>query len=185
MTGASGRLRPDPRRKARFREIARDIVAKDRYNRKYGIAVDTAGAIAQALERAYRDGVRDDPAAAVQAPEQDDAGPLEWALIPPRPRDAFWSICLYTLGRDTDLPRDGHLAPAITERGTPGWTLVAGGYSPDRVISDRSIGPLVRLGLIALAVDLPVRMIVTAQGKETWALFCQRGGMYPEDLTDI
>ena len=119
MTGASGRLRPDPRRKARFREIARGIVAKDRYNRKYGIAVDTAGAIAQALERAYRDGVRDDPAAAVQAPEQDDAGPLEWALIPPRPRDAFWSICLYTLGRDTDLPRDGHLAPAITERGTP------------------------------------------------------------------
>src|SRR3546814_5295188 len=113
------------------------------------------GAIAQALERAYRDGVRDDPAAAFQAPEQDDAGPLEWALIPPRPRDAFWSICLYTLGRDTDLPRDGHLAPAITERGTPGWTLVAGGYSPDRVISDRSIGPLVRLGLIALAVDLP------------------------------
>ena len=162
MTGASGRLRPDPRRKARFREIARGIVAKDRYNRKYGIAVDTAGAIAQALERAYRDGVRDDPAAAVQAPEQDDAGPLEWALIPPRPRDAFWSICLYTLGRDTDLPRDGHLAPAITERGTPGWTLVAGGYTPDRVISDRSIGPLVRLGLIALAVDLPVRMIVTA-----------------------
>ena len=185
MTGASGRLRPDPRRKARFREIARGIVAKDRYNRKYGIAVDTAGAIAQALERAYRDGVRDDPAAAVQAPEQDDAGPLEWALIPPRPRDAFWSICLYTLGRDTDLPRDGHLAPAITERGTPGWTLVAGGYTPDRVISDRSIGPLVRLGLIALAVDLPVRMIVTAQGKETWALFCRRGGMYPEDLTDI
>nr|ALZ45833.1 hypothetical protein [Sphingomonas sp. SH] len=106
-------------------------------------------------------------------------------MIPPRPRDAFWSICLYTLGRDTDLPRDGHLAPAITERGTPGWTLVAGGYTPDRVISDRSIGPLVRLGLIALAVDLPVRMIVTAQGKETWALFCQRGGMYPEDLTDI
>src|SRR3546814_15688349 len=90
--------------------------------------------------------VRDDPAAAFQAPEQDDAGPLEWALIPPRPRDAFWSICLYTLGRDTDLPRDGHLAPAITERGTPGWTLVAGGYSPDRVISDRSIGPLVQLG---------------------------------------
>src|SRR3546814_17675698 len=81
MTGAPGRLRPDPRRKARFREIARGIVAKDRYNRKYGIAVDTAGAIAQALERAYRDGVRDDPAAAFQAPEQDDAGPLEWALI--------------------------------------------------------------------------------------------------------
>src|SRR3546814_15002950 len=89
------------------------------------------------------------------------------------------------LCRDTDLPRDGHLAPAITERGTPGWTLVAGGYSPDRVISDRSIAPLVRLGLIALAVDLPVRMSVTPQGKATWALFCNRGGMYPEVLPHI
>jgi len=185
MTEAPGRLRPDPRRKARFREIARGIVAKDRYNRKYGIAVDTAGAIAQALERAYRDGVRDDPASAPPASEQSDTGPLEWALIPPRPRDAFWSICLYTLGRDADQPREGHLAPAITERGTPGWALVATGYSHDRVIGDRSIGPLVRLGLIELAVDLPVRMIVTAQGKETWALFCRRGGRYPEDLTDI
>lgn len=185
MTGVSERLRPDPRRKARFREIARGIVAKDRYNRKYGIAVDTAGAIAQALERAYRDGARDDPAAILPAPESGDTGPVEWALIPPRPRDAFWSICLYTLGREADQPRDGHLAPAVTERGTPGWILVATGYSPDRVISDRSIGPLVRLGLIELAVDLPVRMIVTEAGKETWVLFCRRGGRYPEDLTDI
>jgi hypothetical protein len=38
---------PDRRRKVRFREIARGIVAKDRYNRKYGLAVDTAGAIAR------------------------------------------------------------------------------------------------------------------------------------------
>src|SRR3546814_19103268 len=119
MTGAPGRLRPDPRRKARFREIARGIVAKDRYNRKYGIAVDTAGAIAQALERAYRDGVRDDPAAAFQAPEQADAGPLEWALLPPPPRDAFWSICLSTLGRATDLPRARPPPPALTHPEPP------------------------------------------------------------------
>ena len=45
---------PDPWRKARFREEARDIVAKDRYDRKYGRAVDTVGAIARALERAYK-----------------------------------------------------------------------------------------------------------------------------------
>jgi len=41
---------PDPLRKIRFREAARDIVAKDRYDRKYGMAVDTAGAIARAGE---------------------------------------------------------------------------------------------------------------------------------------
>ncbi len=56
---------PDPRRKARFREIARGIVAKDRSDRKYGLTVDTAGAIAQALGAIrYRPGrVGADPAA--------------------------------------------------------------------------------------------------------------------------
>ena len=55
----------DPYRKARFREEARGIVFKDRDDRKYGRAVDTAGAIARALERAYRQGfadAQDDPA---------------------------------------------------------------------------------------------------------------------------
>lgn len=46
MKKRSGRAPADPYRKARFREIAREIVAKDRYNRKYGLSVDTAGAIA-------------------------------------------------------------------------------------------------------------------------------------------
>jgi hypothetical protein len=37
---------PDPLRKIRFREAARDIIAKDRYDRRDGRAVDTAGAVA-------------------------------------------------------------------------------------------------------------------------------------------
>ncbi|WP_221724071.1 hypothetical protein [Ochrobactrum sp. SFR4] len=47
---------PDLYRKARFREIACEIVAKDRYNRKYGLSVNTAGAISNALDKAYREG---------------------------------------------------------------------------------------------------------------------------------
>ncbi len=35
------------------------------------------------------------------------------------------------------------------------------------------------------APDLPVRLLLTERGRETWLLFCQRGGRYPEDLTDI
>jgi hypothetical protein len=50
---------PDPLRKIRFREAARDIVAKDRYDRRDGRAVDTAGAVARALERAYGEGFAD------------------------------------------------------------------------------------------------------------------------------
>ena len=39
MTKAPPRLPPDPRRKVRFREIARGIIAKDRHDRKYGYTV--------------------------------------------------------------------------------------------------------------------------------------------------
>ena len=38
MTKQVRRPPPDPYRKARFREIAREIVAMDRYNRKYGLS---------------------------------------------------------------------------------------------------------------------------------------------------
>jgi hypothetical protein len=48
--------RADVYRKVRFRELAREIVGKDRHDRRAGYAVDTAGSIARALERAYRDG---------------------------------------------------------------------------------------------------------------------------------
>ena len=176
---------PDPRRKARFREIARGIVSKDRSDRKYGLTVDTAGAIAQALERAYRDGVRDGPAALIPVPGQPDTGPVEWALIPPRPREGFWSICLAILGGCGSQSRDGHLAPALTERGTPGWAIVAEDRSSGRVIGERSIRPLVRLNLLDYASDKSQYLLLTERGGETWLLFCQRGGRYPEDLTDI
>jgi hypothetical protein len=57
----NGVRRPDadPIRKARFREAAREIVAKDRLDRKYGFPVDTAGAVARTMERAYRQGFAD------------------------------------------------------------------------------------------------------------------------------
>ena len=48
-----------PHRTAAFRETARDIVHKDRYDRRAGMSVDTAGAIARALERAYVQGFVD------------------------------------------------------------------------------------------------------------------------------
>jgi hypothetical protein len=175
----------DPRRKARFREIARGIVAKDRYNRKYGFAVDTAGAIAQALERAWRDGVSGGPASPVTAIGQADIGPVEWALIPPRSRSAFWTICLFVLARDDRPALGGHLVPAITTRGTAGWELVIPGRSIDRIIGDRTITPLVGLGLIERDPDDLACLVVSGRGQDTWAAFCARGGRYPEDLTEL
>lgn len=113
---------PDPHRKVRFREAARDIIAKDRYDRRYGRTVDTAGAVAHALERAYREGFAD----AQSEPRTPDipiepiAGAIEWALIPPRPRNAFWSICLFICGRGDATGSGGYLVPVTTVRGTAG-----------------------------------------------------------------
>ncbi len=89
----------DPHRTAAFREAARAIVFKDRDDRRAGLSVDTAGAIARALERAYAQGFADAQASASPVAEPSEATaaggaagpgrPMEWVLIPPRPRDAF------------------------------------------------------------------------------------------------
>jgi len=174
----------DPYRKVRFREEAREIVFKDRYDRKYGRAVDTAGAIARALERAYRQGfaeAQDGPAPKASVQPRSD-GPLDWALIPPRPRTAFWSCCLFTFGRQADKSRPGHLEPAVTERGTQGWRLVVDGFERDRVIGAGSIGPLVRLGLLKPDPAGPGNLTVSARGRATWEHFLQAGGQFPEDV---
>lgn len=175
----------DPYRKARFRELAREIVFKDRQDRRSGYAVDTAGSIARALERAFREGF---DAAQIDGPRHAaaallDDGPMEWALIPPRPRTAFWSICLFCLGR-RDLPQsEAQMVPAVTQRGTPGWRLTTSNDRDIRIIGEKSIIPLVRLGLLTLTNETSPRLLLSDRGKLTWERFLDRGGRYPEDLT--
>ena len=56
-------------------------------------------------------------------PAGGDARPgeaIDWALIPPRPRARFWTICLFILGKGERTGGAGHLVPATTERGTEG-----------------------------------------------------------------
>ncbi len=184
----NGVRRPDagPIRKARFREAAREIVAKDRYNRKYGFAVDTAGAVASAMERAYRQGFADaqgEPAMPAVSDVQ-PAEAIDWASIPPRPRTAFWTICLFILGKGERTDGTGHLVPATTERGAAGWRLILpSGNFEKKPLGERTIVPLVRLSLLELAGDAPERLLVSACGRATWWRFLERGGRYPEDLT--
>lgn len=177
----------DPYRKARFREEARGIVAKDRYDRKYGRVVDTAGAIARALERAYKQGFGDAKHGFVTGPlpSMPDDGPLEWELIPPRPRAAFWSCCLFIFGKRGEQPRLGQLEPDITERGTAGWRLVVAGFKPEKSMGGNTIRPLIRLGLLVPAHAAPHRLVVSDRGRATWEQFLARGGEFPDDLTSF
>lgn len=92
-------LRETEFRKGEFREAARDIVWKDRNNKKLGRSVDTGGAIARALESAYKLGLAHGQGAmssTLIGPEKESVQPhgnaIAWNTIPPRPRAIFERI---------------------------------------------------------------------------------------------
>ena len=179
----------DPDRKARFREEARGIVFKDRDDRHHKRSVDTAGAIARALERAWREGfaAAQDDDSMPRMPPATDEELIPWHRIPPRPRTAFWTICLWFIGKNNGhVDRGSMLIPGVTRRGTAGWTLVRDPTRTDHdTIGDRTIQPLIRLGLLELSPGADKRLLVTPRGRKTWDAFLTRGGQYPEDLTDL
>jgi hypothetical protein len=181
---ASRRIRqppPDPIRKIRFREAAREIVAKDRHNRKYGYAVDTAGAIARAMERAYRQGFTDAhskaPAPLETVAETTDSA-IEWVLIPPRPRMGFLEhlpVCAWAGGATGER----RPSPPGHDR-TRHRRMATGGPGPARLgqahwgENDHATGP-VRLGLLEKADGKGERLLLsTARGKATWQRFVER-----------
>jgi hypothetical protein len=134
----STRARPtgNADRKRQFRETARNILHVAKGKRRLGNAVDTAGAVARAMEQAYRLGFEQGlkgPVAAVANPviaavDAPNSGAMNWTLIPPRTRSTFWSICLAALGREGRTETPSYLESAPTRRGTLAWQLVV----PDR-----------------------------------------------------
>ena len=179
-------------RQRQFRETARDILQVAKAKRRLGEAVDTAGAVARAMEQAYRLGF----AAALQGPMAVEATPviapvevadgeaMNWTLIPPRTRNTFWSICLAALGREGRSETRSYLKSEPTRRGTLAWQLVV----PDRRTDEKSVGngtvvTLIRLGLLEEA-DEETRVVLSDYGIRTWNRFCERGGRWPDDLVE-
>ena len=179
-------------RKRQFRETARHILHMAKVKRQMGEAVDTAGAVARAMEQAYRLGFDDvlkgpegsgaDDATALASAANSDA--MTWTLIPARTRSTFWSICLAALGRDGRSATSSYLELVPTRRGTLAWELVV----PDGQIYEKSVGngtivTLLRLRLLKEA-DEESRVILSDYGIRTWNRFCERGGRWPDDLVE-
>jgi hypothetical protein len=122
-------------------------------------------------------------------------GAIEWSSIKSRPRSAFWTICLYVIGdkrfrasaRPSEIwPRDqGFLVPALTVRKTPGWVIVTPQF-PKRTllaICNRSIAPLLRLGLLDAEVEgTEAQLKISDTGAATWEQFELRGGRWAKDV---
>ena len=164
----------DGRTRVDFREIARDIVAKDRLDRKYGRSVDTAGAISRAMENAYRRGFLE----ALSPAESSNAGveglpALEWEMIPPRPRNALWRICFACFGYGDREPRNVSLAKALNKLGIVAWCLIEQNSQSDYSVSDRTINPLVRLDLLAAREN--GALAITERGRLTWLRYVESG----------
>ena len=183
-------------RKRLFRETARDILLTAKVKRQFREAVDNAGAIARAMEQAYRLGFDDalkrvtgspppmaDLSAGVPIDPPDDA--MEWTRIPPRTRSTFRSICLAALGRDQRTATPSYLQLILKPGGTVAWQLVV----PDcqtyvKTVGDGTIVTLVRLGLLQHAPTEEPQGTLTDYGIRTWNRFLERGGQWSEDLVE-
>jgi hypothetical protein len=53
------------------------------------------------------------------------------------------------------------------------------------VIGEKTIRPLIRLGLLESAGGAPERLMISTRGRATWRRFLERGGQFPEDLTSL
>lgn len=156
-------------RKAEFREVARRFVREEADKRKYRINTDPTGVLVRLLERAYQRGRREEQEGTpeVHLPTTH----LQWNLIPPKPRSAFWSICLVVLGDDGEKVRPGQWSLRLyDDRGKLRWFLMEDGDFHDlrspRSWGERTIRPLIARGL--LAEDDPCNISLTEFGCITW-----------------
>lgn len=177
-------LRDTEHRKGEFREMARDIVWKDRDSRKFGRSVDTGGAIARALEAAYKLGIAHGAkgAAPVPAAEADTntyPPSIAWNTIPPRPRAAFqrilsfkWVVLL--------MPSTDSLLKQ-PDRWACYWTFDRKNdeerpYELAETFSRTTLAPLIRLGLMEeLKVSGQTVLEPTQIAAATWARALEEG----------
>lgn len=104
--------------------------------------------------------------------------------VPPRPRAAFWTICLFMLGKGKRRAGEGRLMPAVTGRGTSEWklTLPAGMSRPSRAgEDDRASGSASASGAGGRALRAPGRL--GARPRDLVALSRTRRPINPDDLT--
>lgn len=184
------RTRPAPSDKLRtatFRETGRSILGDDRHARKYKLTTDTAKAIAQALERAYQKGYADalSPQDIKPSTPNPAGNAIEWILIPPRPRSAFWTCCLFTYGDNTTglRERQSWLRIIQTPTGKSRWRFTTAEPNPFiEHFGNLTIQPLIRLGLLEEQTEPFPRLIISEKGHKTWLKYLAAGNRFPDDV---
>ena len=135
----------DPRVRAEFKEIARNIVLRDRQAKKLGRAQNTIGDIERAMVTAFRFGqeVGDQPIPSIE-PDADAA--LAWEVVPPRGRQTLDGMCWRPAGSDTEMPIG---LRRVEVDGRERWARVyRSGIVDSYPIHPHGVNPLCKLGVL-------------------------------------
>jgi len=165
---ANPELRDATLRKGEFREVARVIVSKDRECKKFGRSVDTGGAIARAMESAYKLGLAhgSSQAAPGESASAADDG-IAWTLIPARSRSVFERIVAFNLV----VMRPKVESPWLPLNNV--WRCYQQGSTGSELadtFAKSTFAPLVRLGLMEeRELESATILDVTSLGAATYA----------------
>jgi hypothetical protein len=154
--------------RALFREIARDIIGRDRDARKAARTQNTIGEVERALAKAFVWGQE----ALLDKAKVLERGPgdaIDWMEIPPRARSTLSMMTLafseHWLGSHRESARaDPDEIEMFVEDGRKRWAIVRGDQRHNRSVGDGSVAPLIRLGLLCPDPDNPERWRVTESG---------------------
>jgi len=171
--------------KAEFKEVARNIVSKDRNARKSGHSNNTINDIERALVKAFRLGQEyisfDD---SHSSPVVNDI--IDWIEIPPRSRRTLADLttCFSRIyGRCREKP--SHIERVISEKGCV-WNIIhCEDVREQRHIANGSVAPLIRMRLLAPSAENAEIFSVTELGIKTSKVYWHRSDLNDPTLPKI
>ncbi len=162
----------EPALRAAFKESARRIISSDRQARKYGLSQNAIGQIERAMVYAYELGKQS--GIIVSKSNLDVKGAVNWIEIPPRARDTLRSMTYSYSARFSEPTYEAASLERMTERGKIRWGLVYNDRVPERTVSDGSVAPLLRLGLVKEIDEAGRTLSITKKGELTCLEFWKR-----------
>lgn len=172
------RSKIDPRLRAQFKEVAREIISRDRKANKLGRSQNTIGEIERALVQAFALGqeLGDAP---YSAPRPDHLG-IDWEEVSPRGREVLASLTYrhdqFAVTNPIGLRRvpSGQQARWASED--------EDGRVSDHTVAAGSVNPLVRAGLLAVSETDGELLVLTAKGRATCEAYWRRRAAHDASL---
>lgn len=172
----------DPRVRAEFKELARNIVLRDRQARKLGRSQNTIGEIERAMMTAFRFGqeVGDQPSPFA---EPDEGAAIEWEIIPPRGRQTLDDMTWRPAGFDVETPLG---LRRVEIEGRERWSRVyRSGVVDNRPMHPSGVNPLRKLGVLEPSEGDSDLLVLSACGKATCAAYLARSAAQDPNLPPL